>query len=112
MKKPKSPGNKPRHLTSEYSAWYSMMHRCYNPKNAKFHRYGGRGILVCERWQKIENFLTDMGKKSSHKLTLERIDNDKGYDPSNCRWATYSDQNKNRSRYWHKDTLLFIEKFK
>lgn len=87
-----------RVIAREYTTWQSMLGRCYNPKNAKYPRYGGRGIEVCERWRhSFKNFLTDMGKKPAG-LTLDRIDNDKGYSPDNCRWATRARQNRNYSR--------------
>ncbi len=83
--------------TKEYSAWTAMRRRCENPKNPKFHRYGARGISVCARWTYFENFLADMGPCPAG-LTLERSDNDRGYEPGNCRWATYSEQNHNTSQ--------------
>jgi len=71
-----------------------MHHRCYNPKNHKYADYGGRGIRVCDRWQgvnKIENFIADMGYRPEG-LSIDRKDNDGNYEPSNCRWATKSQQ--------------------
>lgn len=76
-----------------YRAWNSMMTRCTNPKNNRYHRYGGRGITVCERWKKFSNFLEDMGCCPSN-LTLDRKDGDKGYYKDNCRWATWEEQDK------------------
>lgn len=87
-----------RSCTTEYAAWRSMLHRCNNPANKQWHRYGGRGISVCERWNKFENFLADMGLKPSPDLSLERIDNDAGYSPQNCKWATIQEQNANMHR--------------
>jgi hypothetical protein len=73
-----------------------MFSRCYNPNTKSFKHYGGRGITVCDRWHNnFEHFLADMGEKPP-KLTLDRIDNNGNYAPGNCRWATYSQQNKNR----------------
>jgi hypothetical protein len=81
--------------TREYWSWAAMLDRCRNPNNGAYANYGGRGIKVCERWQKFSNFLIDMGHRPAGH-SLERIDNDKGYEPSNCRWATRDDQSKNR----------------
>ena len=83
-----------------YMVWNSMIQRCVNPRHRRYADYGGRGITVCDRWMKFENFLADMGEKPDG-LTLDRIDNGRGYEPENCRWATYSQQNKNR-RSWVK----------
>jgi hypothetical protein len=89
--------------TSEYFSWHSMMSRCYDQKDSRFSSYGARGITVCERWHDIENFLVDMGERppdrngARPKFSLDRIDNDKGYDPDNCRWATTRQQMETRS---------------
>lgn len=82
-------------LSPEYRVWRSMHQRCTNPKHVRYERYGGRGISVCERWNSFENFFADMGARPAG-LTLERIDNHKGYGPGNCKWATWSEQNRNR----------------
>jgi hypothetical protein len=85
--------------TREYLTWFSMRQRCENPNHTKYLYYGGRGISVCERWQKFENFLMDMGPKPKG-LTLDRHPNNDGnYEPGNCRWATWSEQMKNRRKW-------------
>ena len=82
---------------SEYVCWQSMLQRCHNPNHSHFHRYGGRGIMVCEQWaDSFEAFLADMGEKPSPNLTIERINNDGHYEPGNCRWGTRKDQAMNK----------------
>jgi len=81
--------------TSEYNTWARMIQRCENPKDPMFHRYGARGITVCKRWLQFENFFADMGVRPSPQLSLDRIDNNGNYEPSNCRWATRSQQGLN-----------------
>jgi hypothetical protein len=78
-----------------HRSWRSMLYRCEYPSQECWPRYGGNGVTVCERWHTFENFLTDMGERPSG-TTLDRIENDKGYEPGNCRWATRHRQNLNR----------------
>lgn len=83
--------------TSEFSAWRSMIQRCHNPNSQQFYRYGGRGIYVCQEWLDcFEEFFEDMGKKPSSRHSLDRIDNNKGYEKGNCRWALPVEQSANR----------------
>lgn len=81
--------------TPTHSTWVSMRQRCLNPNNPAYPRYGGRGIAVCERWSLFANFLADMGERPPG-TTLDRIHNDRGYEPDNCRWATAKQQSQNR----------------
>ncbi len=83
------------HNTKTYHAWESLKARCLNEKSAQYPDYGGRGITVCERWMRFENFYDDMGE-TPVSLTLDRIDNDKGYEPGNCRWTDRLTQQANR----------------
>lgn len=93
-------GRKPSHglrYTKEYTAWDHMKSRCSNPKYKNYHNYGGRGITVCERWLKsFENFYQDMGPAPTIKHSLDRLNNNGNYEPSNCKWSTCIEQQRNR----------------
>lgn len=99
----RKPGGK-RDRSSAYSRWSAMWQRCENPKYKQFADYGGRGITVCERWRDFAAFLEDMGEPPEG-MTLDRIDNSRGYEPANCRWVTRSEQqmNKRNNRLLEKD---------
>jgi len=84
----------------EYNSWRAMIERCENPNHIGFKYYGGRGIKICARWRSsFEAFFADMGPKPSPRHTLDRKDNERGYEPDNCRWATPAEQRANQRPY-------------
>ena len=85
-----------------YNIWNSMIQRCTNPKIKNYKNYGGRGITVCNEWLSINNFINDMFPTYKYGLSIDRIDNNKGYSKSNCRWTTPSIQTQN-TRLIHKN---------
>lgn len=83
-------------VSPTWRSWQSMMNRCERPHQPQYADYGAKGVRVCERWKTFDNFLADMGHRPSGK-TLDRIDNAKGYEPGNVRWATTKEQGSNRA---------------
>lgn len=84
--------------TKEHATWCRMRSRCNSQSNPSYKDYGGRGIKIAERWNDFENFLADMGKAPSPGASIDRIDNNKGYEPGNCRWTDTRTQNRNYRR--------------
>ena len=98
---------KPSRNKAEYQAWYMAKRRCYNTLDARYSKYGARGIGMCARWADsasgFDNFMSDMGPRPEGMhgrralYSLDRIDNDKDYSPENCRWSTIHEQARNKS---------------
>ena len=82
--------------TPTYRSWASMIQRCLNASNKNYNRYGGRGITVCDRWLSFENFIADMGPRPTAKHTLDRVNNNGGYNKENCQWLELKFQARNR----------------
>mgnify|MGYP000232883929 FL=1 len=96
--------------SAEFSIWTDIQTRCYNPNTVSYQNYGGRGITVCQRWlDSFKNFLFDMGERPSKRHSIERLNNNDGYSPGNCVWATATEQNNNK-RSNHKITIKGITK--
>lgn len=87
--------------TRIYKIWQGMWKRCTNPSDRNFHSYGGRGVSVCDRWKSFEAFHADMSASYAEDLTLDRINSDGNYEPANCRWATQTEQQRNRTNNRH-----------
>lgn len=84
-----------KHNKKTQKSWRGMMNRCYDSKDKRYPYYGGRGIKVCDKWHNFENFYEDMGDKPEG-LTLERVNTNGDYEPSNCKWATWKEQHQNQ----------------
>jgi hypothetical protein len=82
-------------LSPEYKSWSGMRNRCLNKNSERYRFYGARGIKICSRWNRYENFLEDMGRKPSSNCSIDRINNNGDYEPNNCRWATPKTQARN-----------------
>jgi len=82
----------------EYVIWAGMWQRVTNPNNISYPNYGQRGVKICDRWKDFNNFLADMGTRPQGKYSIERVDNDGNYEPTNCKWADYFEQAKNKRK--------------
>lgn len=98
----------------EYNIWRHIIRRCYSPTATAYPRYGAKGVRVCDKWRAgFVNFYNDMGPRPSPKHSIDRIENSKGYEPGNCRWATRKEQSINRSNVKRamgaKEVILCVE---
>ena len=108
FKKGYKPYNKTHNLTHSrtYNSWTSMKQRCSKKSSGTYNSYFDKGIKVCDRWlNSFENFLEDMGTRPDN-MSLDRIDNSKDYEPLNCKWSTYTEQNNNRSSRGRKGSKI------
>jgi hypothetical protein len=92
----------PKQYRSEYSTWRGMKQRCSDPNCASYEYYGAKGVKVCTRWMHFSNFIADMGPKPAREYSIDRLDASKDYEPGNCRWATLTQQQRN------KDTTVLL----
>lgn len=98
-----------RSRTPEYRVWRDMHQRCRNKRNPHYHNYGGRGIIVCERWSEFASFFEDMGERPSDFHSIDRKNNNGNYTPKNCRWATKSEQCQNTRKVVYVNGLSLSE---
>lgn len=95
--RPTQPKKDGRSNTPEYRTWQNIKGRCLNPRNRDYKNYGSRGIIVCKRWlESFDAFLADMGPRPDRRHSIDRINNDGNYEPTNCRWATKQEQRVNQ----------------
>lgn len=93
-----------------YISWCNMISRCNNRRNDHYSDYGDRGIKVCDRWLKFENFLEDIGKKPTPKCEIDRVDNNGNYEPGNCQWVLSEQNSRNQrtSKWWYIDGIRYL----
>ena len=96
VKQTKHGHSKYRDQSGTYMSWMNMKARCLNPHHHRYYRYGGRGISICDRWLMFENFLADLGEKPGKGWSLDRLNPDGNYEPSNCEWITIQENSRRR----------------